>query len=436
MPFCKEVRCDPPSVNNGTYLPQMRVFREKDVIRVECNRGFHFENENRQNTAECTRDGWLPNPRCILRPCEKPQLENGALSDYYENYEERAFPARLGSSKYYTCRDGYVSKSEDTWNLIRCTREGWDPVPKCLRICSVRNLENGAFRYSYWKTYKEGDEISYMCDDEYIPENHQAKVTCTKNGWSPTPRCIFNKRCEKIEIQNGYFYGSANRFNLKEAATYRCQMGYTTPEGNEMGKTQCLPEGWSPFPKCIEANSCGVCCPCTDHGSTYSLPHLYIPNLYQVVSHVPLRVIAHVHSNIDEAASRDHMVPLRDFRAHQELLKRVASNLNLTIREIEEEEDTLFNVLGVDAPARVALPIHDRVLKIAKALWQTPASVAPTSKGAEKKFLLTLVIDAANQRDRQGNQGSTPKNKNNKKLNLFGRKVYSMGALQFRIANR
>ncbi|XP_067412463.1 complement factor H-like, partial [Emydura macquarii macquarii] len=122
-----------------------------------------------------------------------------------------------------------------------------------LGICSVRYLENGAFRYSYWKTYKEGDEISYVCDDEYSPENHQAKVTCTKNDWSPTPRCISNKRCEKIEIQNGYFSESRNRFNLNEAATYGCQIGYKTPEGNEIGKTQCLPEGWSPFPKCIKS---------------------------------------------------------------------------------------------------------------------------------------------------------------------------------------
>ncbi|XP_067416881.1 serine/arginine repetitive matrix protein 1-like isoform X1 [Emydura macquarii macquarii] len=155
-------------------------------------------------------------------------------------------------------------------------------------------------------------------------------------------------------------------------------------------------------------------------------------------------------SSPDEAASRDHMAPLRDFRAHQELLKRVASNLRLEVKELVEDDDTLFNVLGAEAPARVALPVHDSVLKIAKALWQTPASVAPTSKGAEKKYYVpaegfeflfthpapgTLVVDAANQWDRQGHPGSTPRNKDNKKLDLFGRKVYSTAALQFRIAN-
>ncbi|XP_043347240.1 complement factor H-like [Dermochelys coriacea] len=62
----------------------------------------------------------------------------------------------------------------------------------------------------------------------------------------------FHKICEKVEIQNGYFYESENRFNLSEEATYRCRIGYTTPEGNEVGKTQCLREGWIPFPKCIK----------------------------------------------------------------------------------------------------------------------------------------------------------------------------------------
>ncbi|CAM5171531.1 unnamed protein product, partial [Natator depressus] len=63
--------------------------------------------------------------------------------------------------------------------------------------------------------------------------------------------------CEKVEIQNGYFYESENRFNLSEEATYRCQIGYTTPEGNEVGKTQCLQKRWIPFPKCINV-TCGA----------------------------------------------------------------------------------------------------------------------------------------------------------------------------------
>ncbi|XP_039340052.1 complement factor H isoform X5 [Mauremys reevesii] len=247
-PSCKEIRCDPPIVTNGNYRPEKEVFKELEVIRVHCNQGFHFQTHNREKTAECTKNGWLPIPRCILRPCDYPNIENGALTDYYENYKERAFPAQLDVSIYYRCLDGYVSEREERWTRISCTRGGWSPAPKCLKKCSPGYLENGRFLSSYWKTYKEGDEISYVCS----PHNLEAKVTCTKNGWSPTPTCTSTKICEKVEIQNGYFSASKSRFNLNEEATYRCQIGYTTPEGNELGKTQCLQEGWTPLPKCIK----------------------------------------------------------------------------------------------------------------------------------------------------------------------------------------
>ncbi|CAM5161529.1 unnamed protein product [Natator depressus] len=245
---CKEIRCDPPTMTNGTYYPKKKVFRELEVIRVDCNKGFHFETDNRERRAECTKNGWLPIPRCILRPCDYPHIENGALTDYYEYYKERAFPAQLGVSIYYRCLDGYVSEREERWPLIRCTKASWSPAPKCLKKCSPGHLENGKFIFNYWTTYKEGDEISYVC----VPENLQAKVTCTKNGWSPTPICTSNKICGRTEVPHGYFYETKNRFDLNEKATYRCQIGYTTPEGNETGEIQCLEEGWSPFPECIK----------------------------------------------------------------------------------------------------------------------------------------------------------------------------------------
>ncbi|XP_039375094.1 complement factor H-like, partial [Mauremys reevesii] len=236
-PECKEIRCDPPTVANGTYHPKKSLFRELEAIRVDCNQGFHFETDNKDRRAECTKNGWLPIPRCILRPCDYPNIENGALTEYYENYKERAFPAQLGMGIYYRCLDGYVSEREEKWTLISCTKVGWSPAPKCLKKCSPGHLENGRFLSSYWTTYKEGDDISYVCSPSH---NLEAKVTCTKNGWSPTPTCTSTKICEKVEIQNGYFSESKHRFNLNEEATYGCQIGYTTPEGNELGKTQCL----------------------------------------------------------------------------------------------------------------------------------------------------------------------------------------------------
>ncbi|KAM9130339.1 complement factor H-like [Pangshura tecta] len=299
----KEITCDPPAVTNGTFQPQKRVFREEDVIRVHCNRGFHFDTDNREKTAECTKNGWLPIPRCSLKLCDYPHIENGRLTGYYKNHREKDFPVRLEVTIFYRCLDGYVSKKK----------------------CSPIWLANGRFLILWQKIYKEGDEISYVCDHEYIPENQQAKATCTKNNWMPTPKCIFNwfqgkmrqtflprepedvfspipgsltriddpsllpgagpsgsshtgslslsEICGRTEIPHGYFYETKNRFGLNEKATYRCQIGYMTPEGNETGEIQCLEEGWSPFPECIK-----ICrMPAFQHIHFYSSKKVFLP---------------------------------------------------------------------------------------------------------------------------------------------------------------
>lgn len=45
-------------------------------------------------------------------------------------------------------------------------------------------------------------------------------------------------------------------------------------------------------------------------------------------------------------------------------------------------------------------------------------------------------MDAVNDKERQGQQGPTPKSRDAKRLDLFGRKVYSSGGLSLRIANQ
>ncbi|XP_075792814.1 complement factor H isoform X3 [Pelodiscus sinensis] len=252
-PSCKEITCDPPSVTNGTYHPPRKVFKEEDTIRVNCKAGFHFDTNNRNNIAECTKTGWMPFPRCTLRPCEYPHIENGALTRTYEYYREQMFPASLGRTIHYQCDHGYIPKTNERYSI--CTKEGWDPKPHCLKICSLDSFEHGYFLNSYRTTYKEGVEISYACWYDYVPENPEAKAVCTKNNWMPPPRCIYKKSCEKAQMSNGYYTQVKDKFELNEEATYRCLAGYTTPEGNEEGTIQCLKEGWTSLPKCIK--TCG-----------------------------------------------------------------------------------------------------------------------------------------------------------------------------------
>lgn len=122
-------------------------------------------------------------------------------------------------------------------------------------------------------------------------------------------------------------------------------------------------------------------------------------------------------------AGPSHSVPQEDFKAHQELLKRVTSNLGLEVEKLKEPTDTLSDILAAASPLKVALPIHEGVLKLVKALWQTPSSLPPISKGTERKNYVpakgfdylyshpspgSLVVTAANERDRLGQTSSTP----------------------------
>lgn len=51
-----------------------------------------------------------------------------------------------------------------------------------------------------------------------------------------------------------------------------------------------------------------------------------------------------------------------DFRAHQELLKRVTANLGLDIKELTESVHSLIDILAAATPSRVALPINEVVM--------------------------------------------------------------------------
>ncbi|EMP32657.1 Mitogen-activated protein kinase kinase kinase kinase 3 [Chelonia mydas] len=91
----------------------------------------------------------------------------------------------------------------------------------------------------------------------------------------------------------------------------------------------------------------------------------------------------------DEAVTEPpHPVPQDDATVHQELLKKVMFNLGLQAEKLEEQADSLFDVLSSTAPARVALPLDEGVLKISSALWQTPSSLPLISKRAEHQYLI------------------------------------------------
>lgn len=78
-----------------------------------------------------------------------------------------------------------------------------------------------------------------------------------------------------------------------------------------------------------------------------------------------------------------NLLPQDNFKAHQNLLKQVASNLGLEAEELRETSHSLMDILAAAAPAKIVLPINEAVIGLVR---QTPSFLTPTSKRTEKKY--------------------------------------------------
>ncbi|EMP36414.1 hypothetical protein UY3_06396 [Chelonia mydas] len=141
-------------------------------------------------------------------------------------------------------------------------------------------------------------------------------------------------------------------------------------------------------------------------------------------------------------------LPAMDNREHQQFLRRVAQNLSMQSEKVLEKTDPMVDILVPEGPSRLCplLRLSITPLRCGK----HPPLFSPTVKGVERKYIVpskgyeylfthlqpgTLVVGAANQKERQGQVGLTHKSKEAKKLDFFSRKVYCTAGLQLRIAN-
>ncbi|XP_036610386.1 complement factor H [Trichosurus vulpecula] len=253
---CKEITCPPPHLANGNIYPQKDKYRGSDEILYHCKKGFYPPLTG--NKAKCTPEGWLPLPRCNLRPCEYPEIENGFIYKPYwqtEKYYRSLFPQSIGKIMYYRCNENYVAAQRsysDYWTTFSCTEEGWSPVPECLRVCYLHSVENGNF----WPrkiSYMEGDEITIQCIYGYSLPNNQEKITCTRQGWSTDTDCREKRMCTvKSYFENGFFSESKLHYPVNTEARYQCKEGYATTDGKKEGFITCGQQGWLNQPQCIK----------------------------------------------------------------------------------------------------------------------------------------------------------------------------------------
>ncbi|XP_054836323.1 coagulation factor XIII B chain-like [Eublepharis macularius] len=128
------------------------------------------------------------------------------------------------------------------------------------RLCDLPDIENGriALYYYSFKNYyfpmKKEETLSFHCLAGYTTENgsQEARITCAMRGWVPAPKCY--KKCTVPLLDHGVFSDTKPTYIIWESLQYSCNSGYLTPGGSRNGTVQCIPDGWSAQPRCIEAS--------------------------------------------------------------------------------------------------------------------------------------------------------------------------------------
>lgn len=128
-----------------------------------------------------------------------------------------------------------------------------------------------------------------------------------------------------------------------------------------------------------------------------------------------------------------------DTKGHQDLLRRVALNVSLQEEEVMEESDRMVDILAPEGPSGVALPLvrtsktPQRCFGKLPPLYHLPLKVWKDDILCHRKGMNTFSPTPNRGlwwSMRQGQPGPAPKSRDAKRLDLFGRKVYSTVGLQ------
>ncbi|XP_042636907.1 complement factor H-related protein 5-like [Orycteropus afer afer] len=187
--------------------------------------------------------------------CGFPKIKHGILYD--ENKYKSALPAAVGTIFYYSCEYSFMSPSKSFWTRITCTEEGWLPTPKCLRLCFFPSVENG-YSSSAGKTHIEGNMVKIDCDIGYKLPNNESTISCAEGGWSSPPKCSSIKIECPVPLleENLDVHPKRESYKYGEVLKFSCRRRLTRVGPDSV---QCYQFGWSPnLPTCKgHVKSCG-----------------------------------------------------------------------------------------------------------------------------------------------------------------------------------
>uniref|UniRef100_A0A2K6S6D8 Complement factor H related 1 n=1 Tax=Saimiri boliviensis boliviensis TaxID=39432 RepID=A0A2K6S6D8_SAIBB len=182
--------------------------------------------------------------------CDFPKINHGILYDE-DNYKPFS-QVPIGEVFYYSCDYNFMSPSKSFWTRITCTEEGWSPTPKCLRICFFPFVENG-HSDSSGRTHLEGDTVQIVCNAGYSLKKNKTNISCVEGGWSTPPKCTSTNSTGECGPPPPTVNGETTSFPLSvyapgSSVEYQCQNLYEL-EGNK--RITCRNGQWSEPPKCL-----------------------------------------------------------------------------------------------------------------------------------------------------------------------------------------
>ncbi|XP_048351877.1 coagulation factor XIII B chain-like [Sphaerodactylus townsendi] len=188
------------------------------------------------------------------RLCDFPSIENGRIALYYYSFKNYYFPMKNEATLSYYCLAGFTTENGSQEAKITCTMRGWIPSPKCYKKCTIPLLDHGVFLDTK-PTYIIWETLQYSCNSGYLTPggSWNGTIQCIPDGWSPQPRCIeASETCLAPQLFHGHYSTTQKIFKLNEILQYGCDDGYQSAGGNSVGKVQCGPEGWLFTPKCTK----------------------------------------------------------------------------------------------------------------------------------------------------------------------------------------
>ncbi|KAM9239444.1 complement factor H-related protein 3-like [Leptosomus discolor] len=259
LPSCiNEIVCSPPRVPNGNFSPLEDSYSVGAVITVQCNPGYHFKALTGKSTAECTNNGWVPDPSCVRksRKCGPPPvIENGDLL----TFPMQEYPQH--TTLEYKCPNLYVMEGS---RYITCTNGQWSSPPVCLAACTASEEDMGRNNIELkWvaktKLYSRSDDfIEFQCKRGYMedPASPPFRVQCVE-GTFEYPHCKPGKNCTVLGStmeRNNIRLRSSSRTSTGTYSTgdyilFECKWWYHQDSHPEKFRATCM-DGEIEYPRC------------------------------------------------------------------------------------------------------------------------------------------------------------------------------------------